>query len=58
LMAACGLGQVRPDGRREPPIVTSGDSINDIGRLLDGRVNYFAKDVIELLDPVMDQQPQ
>jgi nitronate monooxygenase len=46
LMATCGLGQFRADGRREPPIVTSGDSINDIRNLLVGRDHYSANDVI------------
>jgi hypothetical protein len=46
LMATCGLGQFRVDGRREPPIVTSGDSLNDIRDLLVGRDSYGANDVI------------
>jgi NAD(P)H-dependent flavin oxidoreductase YrpB (nitropropane dioxygenase family) len=46
LMATCGLGQFRVDGRREPPIVTSGDSLNDIRELLVGRGSYCASDVI------------
>jgi NAD(P)H-dependent flavin oxidoreductase YrpB (nitropropane dioxygenase family) len=46
LMATCGLGQFRVDGRREPPIVTSGDSLNDIRELLVGRESYGASDVI------------
>jgi nitronate monooxygenase len=46
LMATCGLGQYRADGRREPPIVTSGDCIDDIRQLLVGRESYSANDVI------------
>jgi NAD(P)H-dependent flavin oxidoreductase YrpB (nitropropane dioxygenase family) len=46
LMATCGLGQYRADGRREPPIVTSGDCIDDIRQLLVGRESYSASDVI------------
>jgi NAD(P)H-dependent flavin oxidoreductase YrpB (nitropropane dioxygenase family) len=46
LMSACGLGQFRADGHREPPIVTSGDDINDIRALLVGRDSYNASDVI------------
>jgi NAD(P)H-dependent flavin oxidoreductase YrpB (nitropropane dioxygenase family) len=46
LMSTCGLGQYRADGKREPPIVTSGDDINDIRQLLVGRENYHASDVI------------
>jgi hypothetical protein len=46
LMATCGLGQYRSDGRREPPIVTSGDYLNDIRELLVDRESYSARDVI------------
>jgi len=51
LMATCGLAQVRPDGYVEAPLVTSGDSLNDIAVLLVGRDDYSARDVIEWLDP-------
>ena len=50
LMATCGLGQVRSDGRHESAIVTSGDAINDVRELLDGRDRYSARDVIAHLD--------
>jgi NAD(P)H-dependent flavin oxidoreductase YrpB (nitropropane dioxygenase family) len=46
LMATCGLGQFRIDGRREPAIVTSGDCVNEIRELLVGRESYDASDVI------------
>jgi NAD(P)H-dependent flavin oxidoreductase YrpB (nitropropane dioxygenase family) len=46
LMATCGLGQIRVDGHREAPVVTSGDSLNDIRELLVGRDSYGATDVI------------
>jgi len=46
LMSTCGLGQYRADGHREPPIVTSGDEINNIRQLLVGRESYRASDVI------------
>jgi NAD(P)H-dependent flavin oxidoreductase YrpB (nitropropane dioxygenase family) len=49
LMAACGLGQYRSGGRHEPPIVTSGDCINDISQLLVGRESYRASDVVAYL---------
>ena len=49
LMATCGLGQVRRDGRVEPPVLTSGDSLNDVRDLLDGRSSYSASDVIDYL---------
>ena len=50
LMATCGLAQVRADGRIEPPIVTSGDRINDIRTLLRGGDSYAASDVITYLN--------
>lgn len=50
LMATCGLGQVRSDGRRESAIVTSGDRIGDVRQLLHGRDSYSASDVIAHLD--------
>lgn len=49
LMATCGLGQVRSDGRHEPPVLTSGDAINDVRELLAGRSSYSANDVIAYL---------
>jgi NAD(P)H-dependent flavin oxidoreductase YrpB (nitropropane dioxygenase family) len=51
LMATCGLGQIRPDGRTELPIVTSGDNLNDIQLVAAGRESYGARDVIEYLEP-------
>jgi len=49
LMATCGLGQVRADARREPPVLTSGDAIRDVRELLAGRLSYSANDVIDYL---------
>jgi nitronate monooxygenase len=49
LMSTCGLGQYRADGRREPPIVTSGDYLNDVRQLLIGRESYRASDVVAYL---------
>ncbi|HUZ41178.1 MAG TPA: nitronate monooxygenase [Acidimicrobiales bacterium] len=54
LMSTCGLGQYRADGHREPPIVTSGDSINDIRELLVDRESYSARDVIDHLSAGLD----
>ena len=51
LMATCGLAQVRSDGQVEPPIVTSGDCINEITGLLGERSSYSAADVIAHLQP-------
>jgi NAD(P)H-dependent flavin oxidoreductase YrpB (nitropropane dioxygenase family) len=49
LMADIGLGQVRPDGRVEPPLVTSGDDLQSIGEFLAGRTHYTADDVLAWL---------
>ena len=54
LMSTCGLGQFRADGRREPPIVTSGDYINDLRQLLVGRDSYNASDVVAHLSAGVD----
>ena len=51
LMAACGLGQVRSDGVKELPVVTSGDCVNEIRQLLGESEDYGANDVISFLDP-------
>jgi NAD(P)H-dependent flavin oxidoreductase YrpB (nitropropane dioxygenase family) len=49
LMAACGLGQVRSDGTREPPVVTSGDCINELRSIMTDGTDYSARDVISFL---------
>jgi NAD(P)H-dependent flavin oxidoreductase YrpB (nitropropane dioxygenase family) len=49
LMATVGLGQIRPDGTVEPPLVTSGDDLLSIGTFLRGRTRYSAADVISYL---------
>ncbi|MGA2294646.1 MAG: nitronate monooxygenase [Acidimicrobiales bacterium] len=54
LMATCGLAQVRSDGQAELPIVTSGDTLNEIRLVADGRESYAALDVINYLDPFND----
>ena len=46
LMATCGLAQVRSGGVIEPPIVTSGDCIDEVRSLLGPSANYTALDVI------------
>jgi NAD(P)H-dependent flavin oxidoreductase YrpB (nitropropane dioxygenase family) len=51
LMATCGLAQIRVDGRREPPIVTSGDCINEIRLVAKDKSGYSALDVITFLQP-------
>jgi len=51
LLATCGFAQVRANGYIEPPIITSGDAVNDVAVLLEGRDDYGALDVIDWLDP-------
>jgi NAD(P)H-dependent flavin oxidoreductase YrpB (nitropropane dioxygenase family) len=50
LFAAIGHGQVRKDGRVEQPLITSGDEINSIRRLVgENGTGYTAGDVIDYL---------
>lgn len=48
LIATIGLPQARASGYVEPPLVTAGDDLVDLGRFLtDGRTDYTAADVID-----------
>jgi len=49
LTATIGLGQVRADGTREPPLVTSGNDLESIRAFLAGRTRYTAGDVLDYL---------
>ena len=50
LFANIGHPQVRPDGRRERPLLTSGDDLNRIARFLaDGKESYTAGEVVRYL---------
>ena len=49
LFANIGLGQSRPDGSVEPPLLTSGDDLKSIGTFLAGRTRYTAADVVHYL---------
>ena len=50
LLATIDLGQRRADGYHEPPLITAGDDLVRLGRLLrDGRTSYTAADVIAYL---------
>jgi NAD(P)H-dependent flavin oxidoreductase YrpB (nitropropane dioxygenase family) len=52
LMANIGLGQVRPDGQQEPPLLTAGDDVADVARFVrSGTSSYTAADVISYLLP-------
>ena len=49
LLSTVGLGQVRK-GLEEPPLITAGDAIKDIGRFLKpNSTTYSAKDVLDSL---------
>jgi len=53
LAAAVGLAQVRADGSRELPLVTSGDALLELVAVSRGRERYSAQDVLDhLLSPV------
>jgi NAD(P)H-dependent flavin oxidoreductase YrpB (nitropropane dioxygenase family) len=49
LLATVGLAQRREDGWVEPPLVTSGDDLRNLGAFLAGRAGYGARDVIDWL---------
>ena len=50
LAATAGFSQVRPDGRVEPVLLTSGDDVADVARFLPpGRDTYTATDVLARL---------
>jgi nitronate monooxygenase len=50
LLANIGHAQVRRDGSIEPPLVTLGDDLNMVRRLIrPGRMGYSAEDVVESL---------
>jgi nitronate monooxygenase len=52
LMSNIGLGQVRPDGRQELPLLTAGDDVADVARFAPADTNsYSAADVIAYLMP-------
>jgi hypothetical protein len=50
-MATCGLAQVRASRYVEPPLVTSGDRLNDLAGILADHTDYGALDVLHWLDP-------
>jgi nitronate monooxygenase len=51
LLANVGLGQIRSDGSRELPLVTSGDDVSHVARFLPhpDATTYTAQDVVEQL---------
>ncbi len=58
LMADIGMGQIQAGGVAELPLLTAGDDLNNIARMIKpGESSYSAKDVIcYLLSPVMVAQ--
>jgi len=51
LLASIGQAQSRPDGRVEPPVLTSGDDLVLLATFLAGRTRYSAADVVAYLEP-------
>ena len=50
LVATAGYRQCRSDGYVEPPLVTSGDGVNEIARFLpEGATHYSAEDVLRAI---------
>ncbi len=49
LLATIGLAQVREGGQAEPPLLTGGDHLTQLGGFLAGRTHYSAADVISYL---------
>ena len=62
LMANISMGQLARDGQVEGPLVTSGDEVAEVARLLpDGAESYGAADVVEYLLrdlPPRDETPR
>lgn len=49
LVSNIGFPQLTANGGSEPPLVTSGDDLLNIGKFLGGRTSYTASDVIDYL---------
>lgn len=50
LMADVGMGQIQANGQAELPLLTAGDDLNNIVRMIKpGQKSYSAKDVIQYL---------
>lgn len=56
LMADIGMGQIQAGGIEELPLLTAGDDLNNVARMMSpGQTSYSAKDVIEyLLSPIKE----
>lgn len=49
LMADVGMGQIQAGGMEELPLLTAGDDLNNITRMLKGKSSYSARDVVSYL---------
>jgi NAD(P)H-dependent flavin oxidoreductase YrpB (nitropropane dioxygenase family) len=49
LLATIGLEQLRDEGAVEPPLLTSGDDVENLAVFLGGRTHYAAADVVRWL---------
>jgi len=49
LVSAVGMPQLRDDGTTEPPLITSGNALLNIGQFLGNRTHYTAQDVLRYL---------
>jgi len=49
LLATIGLAQLREGGAVEPPLLTSGDDVENLALFLGGRTHYAAADVVRWL---------
>jgi hypothetical protein len=57
LFAALGMGQAQVSGYIEKPILTMGDDVNHLRKLIRAGQNYSAEDVIRyLLEPVAEAE--
>ncbi|CAE79574.1 nitronate monooxygenase [Bdellovibrio bacteriovorus] len=49
LMADVGMGQIQAGGVEEQPLLTAGDDLNNVARMLKGKSSYSARDVVAYL---------
>ncbi len=49
LLAIIGLGQLREGGAVEPPLLTSGDDVENLSVFLGSRTHYAVADVVRWL---------
>ena len=49
LMADIGMGQIQSSGQLELPLLTAGNDLNQLQRILKGKSDYSASDVIDYI---------